>query len=238
MQNLPSRGDVFGICTAFRNRFFGRLKTRNFSQTPITKTNFLESIDKSAPKEEVPLPLQEVLKSKVPELSNLDLEIHPPKSREEVTETFNEHPLFFLCRCGVTLIIGLPFFLLFFFLPSKLIPTELFIWSVATLLLITASFLVQFYLSWNLNIVFFTKQEVGRVDYRGIFNFGLNRFRLDRIKSIDLEQRGFWQTILNSGDIHITSEMGSNEDIVLRNIWPVRKAFRTLRRKILNFMRI
>ncbi len=145
--------------------------------------------------------------------------IAPPDEGFETQED-QEKIILFLRPHWFTTLRWLFLTIIFLFLPAvikPLIPTALFDWGgkyidAATILwyLFTLTYFLRSFLSWYYDVYFVTDERIVSIEFKNMMSKQISDTKIDRIQDLSLSQKGFFQSILNYGDVLIQTAAEQN----------------------------
>lgn len=157
------------------------------------------------------------------------------KNGEKVIRKFNIHAIFFIKNIIITfIVIGL--FLYILFQIKESIYSDFFFWSVFFLIIFTVSIISFLYCHWKIDTFLITNEKIILISPEGALGHRIESMPFNYIKFVEIKKKGIFQTLLDFGDIHLTSittedAQKQGMEIVLKNIADAKEAFFIIQKK-------
>jgi len=144
---------------------------------------------------------------------------------EKIILLVRRHPFVIFIKIGFWLLVALlpPIFFLFLNTAIKAaIPTALYLpllYTVGSLFyLYVWLFLVFSFVDYYLDVWIITNERILDIEQKGLFNRIASEQKLYRVQDITAEIKGFFQTILNFGEVYVQTA-GEKQRFVFRQVY-------------------
>ena len=143
-----------------------------------------------------------------------DLEVDNQRPDEEIILLMRQHPWVLAKSAFILIIVILVIFLSFFIWKVNNISLGLLIVAIIFMVIYIA---VCWY-SFANNIFILTNQRLIKIDQKGYFNRKVSEAELDNIHNVNYEIKGIIKSLLNFGDIKISTVASETSTIIIDDI--------------------